>query len=576
MTSILTNVGAMSALQTLRSIDSSLRQAQNETSSGLRISSASDNAAYWSIATTMRSDNMALSAVNDALGLGAAKVDTAYAGTSSVVDVLKQFKARLVAAKEEGLDRSKIQEELTQLNAQAESIVASSSFSGANWLNTEATTHLMETDSLTSSVVSAFVRSSDGSVAVKMTEVDLKSISMLNAGGGGILQKDLGGVSDMGGFANANMNAYAHNGHETHEFTGPATFDVGDFIEFSVLIDAFDTDVGVTVNNLRIDMSVIDNALGTTTGTINNAYDMTRVLQQVFDDNSVPLWAVRPSAYTSFGNSATRFEIGSLETSGHNGSSVDIVGINSSFALGHPAGFALGLEDVPSNNHDNMFPKGTLNFTEGFTVSATAEIRFDVEVNGGGVQTMLINKAAVDAALGTTDGYIGDRHELATVLAYVTAGTGVTVISNDLEYPGVVVFMADPAMYPEAGNRAARFNVSNVRTNLPFSLDFDLAEIDVTSTRFKIDKYIEGVEHMLREAIDSAATLGALSMRIDMQSEFANRLSQSISQGIGRLVDADMNEVSTRLKALQTQQQLAIQALSIANSNSENVAQLFR
>ncbi|MCS4241931.1 flagellin [Rhizobium sp. BIGb0125] len=81
---------------------------------------------------------------------------------------------------------------------------------------------------------------------------------------------------------------------------------------------------------------------------------------------------------------------------------------------------------------------------------------------------------------------------------------------------------------------------------------------------------------MLPETIDSAATLGALSMRIDMQTEFANRLSQFIGQSIGRLVDADMNEVSTRLKALQTQQQLAIQALSIANSNSENIAQLFR
>ena len=49
-----------------------------------------------------------------------------------------------------------------------------------------------------------------------------------------------------------------------------------------------------------------------------------------------------------------------------------------------------------------------------------------------------------------------------------------------------------------------------------------------------------------------------------------------IDKGIGRLVDADMNEESTRLKALQTQQQLGIQSLSIANSSAENILQLFR
>ncbi len=71
MTSILTNVAAMAALQTLRGINDSLESTQNRVSSGYRVEKAADNAAYWSIATTMRSDNKALSAVSDALGLGA-------------------------------------------------------------------------------------------------------------------------------------------------------------------------------------------------------------------------------------------------------------------------------------------------------------------------------------------------------------------------------------------------------------------------------------------------------------------------------------------------------------------------
>ena len=75
MTSILTNTSALAAPQTLRGIGSSLAETQGRVSSGLRVGTASDNAAYWSISTTLRSDNMAISAVQDALGLGVAKVE---------------------------------------------------------------------------------------------------------------------------------------------------------------------------------------------------------------------------------------------------------------------------------------------------------------------------------------------------------------------------------------------------------------------------------------------------------------------------------------------------------------------
>ncbi|WP_411755860.1 flagellin N-terminal helical domain-containing protein [Sinorhizobium meliloti] len=75
MTSIVTNSSSLAALQTLRSIHWQLSATQGQVSSGLSVATASDNAAYWSISTTMRSDSMAISAVSDALGLGAAKVE---------------------------------------------------------------------------------------------------------------------------------------------------------------------------------------------------------------------------------------------------------------------------------------------------------------------------------------------------------------------------------------------------------------------------------------------------------------------------------------------------------------------
>jgi flagellin len=87
---------------------------------------------------------------------------------------------------------------------------------------------------------------------------------------------------------------------------------------------------------------------------------------------------------------------------------------------------------------------------------------------------------------------------------------------------------------------------------------------------------LSGVDAVLQSMTDAAADLGAVKSRIEMQEDFVANLMDSIDSGIGRLVDADMNEESTRLRALQTQQQLGIQSLSIANSNSQNILQLFQ
>ncbi len=75
---------------------------------------------------------------------------------------------------------------------------------------------------------------------------------------------------------------------------------------------------------------------------------------------------------------------------------------------------------------------------------------------------------------------------------------------------------------------------------------------------------------------DAATVLGAAKKRIDTQKEFTSAMMDSIDKGVGQLVDADMNKESTRLQALQVQQQLGIQALSIANANSQNILSLFK
>jgi flagellin len=308
MASILTNFSAMAALDTLRSISSNMSNAQARISSGARVGSAADNAAYWAIATTMRSDSKALSAVSDALGMGAAKVDTAYAGMDAAIKIVEQIKVKVVASKEDGVDKEKVQGEIQQLQEQLKAIGSGSSFNGENWLVGEAGTK---------TVVSGFIRDTEGNITVKTSDFELTATDSL--------------LFDLD--------------------------DDGDYI----------------------------------------------------DDSGV------------------------LHTE-----------------------------------------------TETFTVD-------------------------------------GEDYEQIAVL-----------------------------------------------------------KLDVSEDGVDLDAALLSVEWALNKMVNAGAKLGSLSARIDLQSDFADRLGDALTKGIGRLVDADMNEESTRLKALQTQQQLAIQALSIANNDSQNILSLFR
>ncbi|MFP5076342.1 flagellin [Rhizobium sp. YIM 134829] len=318
MTSILTNAAALAALSTLRTIGANMESTQGRVSSGLRVETAADNSAYWSIATTMRSDNKALSTVQDALGLGAAKTDTAYTGLNNAIDVISEIRAKLVTAREPGVDKTKINKELTELKNQLASTAQSASFYGENWLYNSSTAAVG-----TKEMVGSFTRFADGSVQV------------------GILQFDA---------------------------------------STSVLIDTKNASRGALTKSIQVDPAK--------TGTATATYYLITV------------------------------------------------------ASGSQTGSAIQL-------------------------------------------------------------------------------TG-------------------------------------------------------TTTDAEVEGMISAVESIFTNLTASAATLGATNKRISMQDDFMADLRQTITKGVGRLVDADMNEESTRLKALQTQQQLGIQSLSIANSNSENILSLFR
>ena len=398
MASILTNSSAMSALQTLRGISSSMETTQGRISSGLKVGSASDNAAYWSIATTMRSDNSSLSAVKDAIGLGAAKVDTAYAGMESVIEVVKTIKDKLVTAQESSADKTKIQGEIAQLTKQLSGIVESASFSGENWLK--------GTNADVKTVVGSFVRE-NGSVSVKTIEYAVNPLVSTN-GTSGILDKKQT-VEDQ---------------------------------SVTLKINTAGTDKDVTVKSYDIDLLTKSSA--------------------AFEGN-----------YAKVTTAAT-------------------------------GGAAVG--DY-------------------------------VKVGGTWVAAKEASSTAADADFGQET-------------AFKTADNKAWVVETQLA-----------ANKPGAAATAS----SNLLT------------IDIkTMTTAQLSTMTKAVDKSLGELTTAAADLGSLSMRIDLQEKFASKLGDALTKGIGRLVDADMNEESTRLKALQTQQQLAVQALSIANSDSQNILSLFR
>ena len=198
--SLLTNSSAMTALQTLRYVSTQLATTQNRISTGQRVATASDNAAYWSIATSMRSDNAALSAVSDSLGLSAATVDTEYTALTSVIgdkdSGLTKLQALLVEAKTAGIDRTKIQADITQIQQDMNLKANSATFNGINWLNIDTSASTTATPA-TFKLVSSYSRVG-GTPTIGSITVTTANFALFTTGGAsntGILDTQTSGVS---------------------------------------------------------------------------------------------------------------------------------------------------------------------------------------------------------------------------------------------------------------------------------------------------------------------------------------------------------------------------------------------
>jgi flagellin len=102
-----------------------------------------------------------------------------------------------------------------------------------------------------------------------------------------------------------------------------------------------------------------------------------------------------------------------------------------------------------------------------------------------------------------------------------------------------------------------------------------IADADLDTTT-EIEAQLVLVEAQLTIVNNAAASFGTSQKQIEIQADFVGKFKDALKGGIGAMVDADMEEASARLAALQTQQQLGIQSLSIANQAPQNILSLFR
>jgi flagellin len=118
------------------------------------------------------------------------------------------------------------------------------------------------------------------------------------------------------------------------------------------------------------------------------------------------------------------------------------------------------------------------------------------------------------------------------------------------------------------------FNEQDLRTAAGGGLAA-ITAIDVT-TAAGATAGLATIETAIGVAVDAAASFGAVQGRVSIQRDFVSALTDAMTAGVGSLVDANMEEEAARLTALQTQQQLGIQGLSIANAAPQNILALFR
>mgnify|MGYP000879932283 FL=1 len=195
MTSVSFNPTSASALSLLSGSSRALEATQTRVASGRRVEAAADNAAYWSIATTMSADSMSLSSAEDATGLSAALADTAALGMEAATSIVADIQSKLILAQAVGSNRSAVNAEITQLKEQLGTIARSSGFNGQNWLSLDA-----GQQPKIQSMVASVSSNGNGDVSVNVIDFDTAKSALVSGQDAqdGLLTQSYSGMTKSG------------------------------------------------------------------------------------------------------------------------------------------------------------------------------------------------------------------------------------------------------------------------------------------------------------------------------------------------------------------------------------------
>lgn len=201
MSGIASNSSAAGALALLTGSTKALEDQQRMATSGLKVGTASDNPAYWSIASAMKSTGMSMSSAADASELASATADAASLGMSKATELVQDIQTKLIMAKAVGADKGALNSEITQLKEQLGTVMKSAGFSGQNWLSSGGATPAK------TSLVASVATGKDGSTQVNTLDFDTSKTNLASTGNAadGLLTKDYAVTTKAGSSYNYHL-----------------------------------------------------------------------------------------------------------------------------------------------------------------------------------------------------------------------------------------------------------------------------------------------------------------------------------------------------------------------------------
>ncbi|WP_237361807.1 flagellin [Rhizobium gallicum] len=400
---------------------------------------------------------------------------------------------------------------------------------------------------------------------------DQINTSLFNKEGDGMLQGDprspktIGGIRPYGDpytpdITNDYLSYYTLPGlpaisHEKLPFTvisgtevpTPVSLGAGDKISFDLTIDgdnpaqglAAPLHPGISASDITIDSAMVA-SLG---GAIHNATEMAQMLNNAFAAKGIgslvyaaPVWhdPLNAPPYPD----PVRYTISTTEQSLLNGSQVQISNFSSTVSGGSLANL---------NIYGSLGSSFTLDFTP-FKIYRDVSIDFTFGINSEATETHTIDRNTVNAILGTTDGWINTTDDMVTILNALITRPNTIIEANG----SAIRVRSDPLDDRLNGGRT-QIGFTNMTVNVePIPMN-GVMHIDIEKYPGSVNSFLYSVDAMLGRVTNGAAALGALKNRLEKQAAFSETLIDDLSSGIGRLVDADMEEVSSKLAALQTQ-----------------------